>query len=59
MPKSGLFVDSSRRRIGGWAGCWINVVPAAGLLLMSDATDRCTCSYLIKASIALQPMSAE
>jgi hypothetical protein len=36
-------------------GCWINVLPAGGLVLMPDATDRCTCSYLIKASIALQP----
>jgi len=36
-------------------GCWINTLPAGGLVLMPDATDRCTCSYLIKASIALQP----
>ena len=36
-------------------GCWINAVPAGGLVLMPDATDRCTCSYLIKASIALAP----
>jgi len=36
-------------------GCWINALPVGGLLLMPDATDRCTCSYLIKASIALQP----
>jgi len=38
-------------------GCWINSIPAGGLVLMPDATDRCTCSYLIKASIALQPCS--
>ncbi|NQU20817.1 MAG: PQQ-binding-like beta-propeller repeat protein [Candidatus Nealsonbacteria bacterium] len=37
-------------------GCWINVIPVGGLVLMPDATDRCTCSYLIKASIALKPM---
>jgi hypothetical protein len=36
-------------------GCWINTLPAGGLVLMPDATDRCTCSYLIKASIALAP----
>jgi outer membrane protein assembly factor BamB len=36
-------------------GCWINAIPAGGLVLMPDATDRCTCSYLIKASIALEP----
>ena len=36
-------------------GCWINALPAGGLVLVPDATDRCTCSYLIKASIALKP----
>jgi len=36
-------------------GCWINAIPAGGLVLMPDATDRCTCSYLLKASIALAP----
>lgn len=36
-------------------GCWINAIAAGGLVLMPDATDRCVCSYLIKASIALQP----
>lgn len=34
-------------------GCWINAIVAGGLVLMPDATDRCTCSYQIKASIAL------
>ncbi|NQT38121.1 MAG: PQQ-binding-like beta-propeller repeat protein, partial [Planctomycetes bacterium] len=38
-------------------GCWINTLPAGGLVLMPDATDRCTCSYLIKSSVALQPLS--
>ncbi|NQV36108.1 MAG: PQQ-binding-like beta-propeller repeat protein [Phycisphaeraceae bacterium] len=37
-------------------GCWINAIVAGGLVLMPDATDRCTCSYLIKASIALVPV---
>jgi len=35
-------------------GCWINAVPACGLVLMPDATDKCSCSYLMKASVALQ-----
>ena len=38
-------------------GCWINAIVADGLVLMPDATDRCTCSYLIKASIALVPVN--
>jgi len=54
------YVDLQRPRgvqnFGGIRpGCWINAVPAGGLVLMPDATDLCTCSYLIKASIALQP----
>jgi outer membrane protein assembly factor BamB len=36
-------------------GCWINTIVAGGLVLMPDATDGCTCSYLMKASIALAP----
>lgn len=38
--------------------CWINAIPAGGLVLMPDGTDRCTCSYLIKASIALHRVTA-
>ncbi|MCB9768839.1 MAG: PQQ-binding-like beta-propeller repeat protein [Candidatus Omnitrophica bacterium] len=34
-------------------GCWINAIPAGGLVLMPDATAGCTCSYLNRASIAL------
>ncbi|MDP6502390.1 MAG: PQQ-binding-like beta-propeller repeat protein [Planctomycetota bacterium] len=36
-------------------GCWINAIPAGGLVLVPDYTARCSCSYPIKASIALQP----
>jgi outer membrane protein assembly factor BamB len=36
-------------------GCWINAIPAGGLVLMPDASAGCTCSYLNRASIALQP----
>lgn len=38
-------------------GCWINAIPANGIVLMPDATARCNCSYLIKATIALKPVS--
>jgi hypothetical protein len=40
-------------------GCWINALPAGGLVLMPDAVDRCRCSYLIKASIALAPQKTD
>jgi outer membrane protein assembly factor BamB len=51
-----LLHDYGTENYGGIRpGCWINAIPAGGLVLMPDATDRCTCSYLNKASIALAP----
>lgn len=35
-------------------GCWINAIPAGGLVLMPDASARCSCSYLNRSWIALQ-----
>jgi hypothetical protein len=35
-------------------GCWINSIPAGGLVLVPDATAGCQCSYLNQAWIALQ-----
>jgi len=52
-----LLTDKGTENYGGIRpGCWINTIPAGGLLLVPDATSRCICSYLIKATIALQPM---
>lgn len=36
-------------------GCWVNAIPAGGLILMADAASWCTCSYLNQATCALQP----
>ena len=36
-------------------GCWINALPAGGLVLVPDASAGCSCSYLNQAWIALQP----
>ena len=38
-------------------GCWINAIPAGGLLLMPDASAGCKCSYLIQSWVALGPAS--
>lgn len=35
-------------------GCWINAIPAGGLVLAPDATAGCKCSYLNQSWIALQ-----
>jgi hypothetical protein len=39
-------------------GCWLNAIPAGGLVLMADSASWCTCSYLNQATIALQPARA-
>jgi hypothetical protein len=54
-----LSTDRTENYGGIRPGCWINVIPAGGLVLMPDATHGCTCSYLNKAHIALQPMRGE
>ncbi len=38
-------------------GCWINAIPAGGIVVLPDATAGCECSYLNKAWIALAPLA--
>ena len=38
-------------------GCWINIIPAGGIVLVPDATSGCGCSYLNKAWFALEPQA--
>ncbi len=40
-------------------GCWINAIPAGGLVLMPDASDGCRCTYLMKVSVGLQAMKEQ
>ncbi len=35
--------------------CWINAIPANGLVLVPDGSSKCNCSYQMKAWFALQP----
>jgi len=37
------------------AGCWINMVPANGLLMFPEASSGCTCSYPIRSSVVMRP----
>lgn len=37
-------------------GCWINTIPAGGLVLVPDASSGCQCSYLNRAWFALEPL---
>ena len=48
--------NSSTRNFGGMRpGCWINALPAGGLVLVPDASASCSCSYQNRSWIALEP----
>jgi len=36
-------------------GCWINTLPAGGIVLMPEASSSCTCAYSFQTSLALAP----
>ena len=36
-------------------GCWINVIPAGGIVMVPDASAGCSCSYLNRSWFALAP----
>lgn len=36
-------------------GCWINILPAGGLILIPEASAGCTCGHPIQATVALVP----
>jgi len=55
-----LTADRGNTDYGGLRpGCWINAIPAAGLVLVPDATAGCQCSYLNKSWVALHPLGRE
>jgi hypothetical protein len=37
-------------------GCWINMIPAGGLLLIPEASSGCTCHFPVQASMAFRPV---
>lgn len=39
-------------------GCWINIIPAGGLILMPESSSGCTCGYAIQTSVVLKPSAA-
>ncbi len=41
---------------GNKPGCWINLIPAGGLLLMPEASAGCSCSVQVQTSMALRPV---
>ncbi|MCK4294941.1 MAG: PQQ-binding-like beta-propeller repeat protein [Planctomycetes bacterium] len=39
-------------------GCWINIIPAGGLVLIPEASSGCTCAFPLQSSTAFIPMQA-
>jgi len=39
-------------------GCWINMIPAGGLLLIPEASAGCTCNFSLQTSMAFAPDGA-
>jgi hypothetical protein len=39
-------------------GCWINMIPAGGLLLIPEASSGCTCDFPVQTSLAFLPRAA-
>lgn len=38
-------------------GCWINMIPAGGLLLVPEASSGCTCNFAVQTSMAFLPVT--
>jgi len=51
-----LTTDAGQATWGGIrTGCWINMIPAGGVLLVPEGSSGCTCAYPIQSSIAYVP----
>ena len=51
--------ETTRNFEGMRPGCWINAIPAGGLVLVPDASASCSCSYQNRSWIALRPREAK
>jgi len=36
-------------------GCWLNIIPACGLILVPESSSGCTCGYSLQSSVAFAP----
>lgn len=56
-PASYLFASNAIEPINSVSrpGCWINMIPASGLLLIPEGSAGCTCNYPVQTSMAFAP----
>ena len=48
-------VRKSKVNVVSRPGCWINMIPASGMLLIPEASSGCTCNFPIQSSMAFAP----
>lgn len=54
-----LTADNGTRHFAGHRlGCWINAIPAGGLVMIPEASAGCVCQFSIASTIVLEPRSA-
>lgn len=50
--------DGTRHFAGHRLGCWINAIPANGLVMIPEASAGCVCQFSIASTITLEPRDA-
>ncbi len=58
MYDLGLQGGATRLNTVSRPGCWINMIPAGGLLLIPEASSGCTCGFSLQTSLAYIPESS-
>ena len=43
--------------LGVRSGCWLNLIPAGGLLLAPESSAGCSCSHAVQTSVAYVPLN--
>ena len=54
-----LDADAGIRHFAGQRmGCWLNAIPANGLVMIPESSAGCTCMYSIASTIVMEPRAA-
>ena len=56
-----LYEDETAQKINivNRPGCWINIIPAGGLVLIPEASSGCSCDFPLQTSLVYLPRSGE
>ena len=61
-PQAYPLAEKGRKAIGlttiSRPGCWINIIPAGGLLAIPESSSGCSCAFAVQASMGFAPKAA-